>query len=154
MDESEQKINNEQEYKNLGIKAQKRNVKKSLSNRRISSGILKRRNRENTLKYKELEFKSSNSIKWDNKSINEQEDYRRKHPVDKEKLKKSKSKFANSDIYSDDDVYMKGINKINQLNDKDVIIFKVIMALRDKEISMKRNKSCLTIGKFEWKNQK
>ena len=152
MDETEQKIINEDECRNLGVNPSKKNVKKSPSNRKISCGILKgRKNRANTFKQKERIFKSSNCIKWDNKSINEQKDYRKKHPMDKEKLKESKSKFSNSTIYSDDDVYMKGLNKVNQLNDDDEIIFKVLMSLGYKKQSMKKIKSCLTLGKYHWK---
>ena len=151
MDENGQKINNEQEYKNLGIKSQKKDIKKSSSNRKISCGILKQRNRANTFRGNERIYRSSTSIKWDNKSINDQKDYRRKHPMDKEKLKASKSKFSSSDIYSDEDVYMKGLRKVNQLNNNDEIIFKVIMSLNDKQKALKRNRSCLTLGKFLWK---
>ena len=71
--------------------------------------------------------------------------------MDKEKLKASKSKFSSSDIYSDEDVYMKGLRKVNQLNNNDEIIFKVIMSLNDKQKALKRNRSCLTLGKFLWK---
>jgi len=152
MDETEQKINNEVEYRNLGVNPLKKTDKNSPSNRKISVGILKgRTNRANTFKQKERTFNSSNCIKWDNKSINEQKDYRKKHPMDKEKLKESKSKFANSAIYSDDDVYMKGLNKVNQLNDGDEIIFKVLMSLGYNNKSMKKIKSCLTLGKYHWK---
>ena len=108
MNENAKIINSEIEYKNLGSKAQK-NQKKFSINRKISNGILKRKNiRSNTLREKNFSFKSSNSIKWDNKSIDEQKDYRKKHPMDKERLKDSKSKFSNSEIYSDEDLYMKG----------------------------------------------
>ena len=91
-------------------------------------------------------FKSSNSIKWDNKSIDEQKDYRKKHPMDKERLKESKSKFNNSEIYSDEDLYVKGLKKVNQLNTNDEFIFKVKIAFSDKLKYTKRNKSCFSIG--------
>ena len=52
-------------------------------------------------------------------------------------------------MYKDEDVYMKGLNKVNQLNNKDEIIDKVIMALSDKQSSMKRNNSCFSFGKFQ-----
>ena len=152
MDETEQKINNEVEYRNLGVNPSKKNSKISPSNRKISVGILKgKTNRAKTFKQKERMFNSSNSIKWDNKSIKEQKDYRKKHPMDKEKLKESKSKFTNTVIYSDDDVDMKGLNKVNQLNDGDEIIFKVLMSLGYNKKSMKKIKSCLTLGKYHWK---
>ena len=150
MDETEAKINNEREYIDLGLPNPKKGSKKFYSTRKISNGILKRRkNKSNTLLQKERVFKSSNSIKWDNKSINEQRIYRKNHPMDKERLKDSKSKFYNSTMYKDEDVYMKGLNKVNQLNNKDEIIDKVIMALSDKQSSMKRNNSCFSFGKFQ-----
>ena len=150
MDETEAKINNEREYIDLGLPNPKKGSKKFYSTRKISNGILKRRkNKSNTLLQKERVFKSSNSIKWDNKSINEQRIYRKNHPMDKERLKDSKSKFYNSAMYKDEDVYMKGLNKVNQLNNKDEIIDKVIMALSDKQSSMKRNNSCFSFGKFQ-----
>ena len=150
MDETEAKINNEREYIDLGLPNPKKGSKKFYSTRKISNGILKRRkNKSNTLLQKERVFKSSNSIKWDNKSINEQRIYRKNHPMDKERLKDSKSKFYNSAMYKDEDIYMKGLNKVNQLNNKDEIIDKVIMALSDKQSSMKRNNSCFSFGKFQ-----
>ena len=150
MDETEAKINNEREYIDLGLPNPKKGSKKFYSTRKISNGILKRRkNKSNTLLQKERVFKSSNSIKWDNKSINEQRIYRKNHPMDKERLKDSKSKFYNSAMYKDEDVYMKGLTKVNQLNNKDEIIDKVIMALSDKQSSMKRNNSCFSFGKFQ-----
>ena len=150
MDETETKINNERGYIDLGLPNPKKGSKKFSSTRKISNGILKRRkNKSNTLLQKERVFKSSNSIKWDNKSINEQRIYRKNHPMDKERLKDSKSKFYNSAMYKDEDVYMKGLNKVNQLNNKDEIIDKVIMALSDKQSSMKRNNSCFSFGKFQ-----
>ena len=150
MDETEPKINNEEEYKNLGINRHKKSFKKNASSRKVSNGILKRRkNKSNTILPKERVFKSSNSIKWDNKSINDQMNYRKNHPLDKEKLKESKSKFANSATNKDDDVYMKGLKKVNQLNQKDEIIDKVLNSLNCKLTVAKRNKSCLTFGKFQ-----
>ena len=71
--------------------------------------------------------------------------------MDKEKLKDSKSKFYNSVMYKDEDVYMKGLNKVYQLNNKDELIDKVIMALSDKQSSIKRNNSCFSFGKFQRK---
>ena len=151
MNENAKIINNEIEYKNLGTKTQK-NQKKFSINRKISNGILKRKNiRSNTLREKNSSFKSSNSIKWDNKSIDEQKDYRKKHPMDKERLKDSKSKFANSEIYSDEDLYMKGLKKVNQLNNNDEFISKVKITFSDKLKLVKRNKSCFTIGQNQMK---
>ena len=146
MNENAKIINNEIEYKNLESKSQKTQKKLSI-NRKISNGILKRKNiRSNTLREKNNSFKSSNSIKWDNKSIDEQKDYRKKHPMDKERLKESKSKFNNSEIYSDEDLYVKGLKKVNQLNTNDEFIFKVKIAFSDKLKYTKRNKSCFSIG--------
>ena len=104
MAETDEKIN---------IEEQKKSIKKVSAKRKNSTGILKpREKRSNTFKQSDRFSRSTKSIKWDNKSINEQKDYRKNHPMDKEKLKESKSKFANSAIYSDEDVYMKGLNKV------------------------------------------
>ena len=98
-----------------------------------------------------ISFKSSNSITWDNKAINEQINYRKNHPMNKEKLKDSKSKFTNALVENDEDDYSKGLKKVNQLNKNDGIIYKVISALYGQLKSIKRNKSCVTFGKFQRK---
>ena len=145
----EDKVNNiNKEYLSLRADNSKRNLKKGSSNRKISSGILKRRTmKSHTLIEKERITKSSKSIIWDNKSIDEQKNSRKEHHLDKEKLKQSKSKFSNNITYNEDDVYMKELNKVNQINDE--FIQKVIKALSGKEKYMKRIKSCLTFGKFQ-----
>jgi hypothetical protein len=162
-------INIEEEYKNLGCKGvnSRQNAKKMISQRKLTSGILKRERtrkasnyckKENTKEKKENENQQpqiSNSIKWDNHSINEQKDYRKKHPLDKEKLKNSMSKYTES-VIDKNDVYMKGLNKVNEINPNDEIINKIYNALNgksNKQKCLKRNKSCLIIGKFKRKNK-
>ena len=116
MVEAEQKINIEKVSK-----------KKNTSKDKPSNGILKRSERRaHTLKGNERIIKSSNSITWDNKAINEQIKYRKNHPMNKEKLKDSKSKFTNALVENDEDDYSKGLKKVNQLNKNDSIIYKVI----------------------------
>ena len=77
--------------------------------------------------------------------------YRKNHPMNKEKLKYSKSKFANALVENDEDNYSKGLKKVNQLNKNDGFIYKVISALYGQLKSIKRNKSCVTFGKFQRK---
>ena len=141
--------------KKINIEEHKKNIKKTSTKWKNSNGILKcREKRSNTFKLSNRISISTKSIKWDNKSINEQNDYRKKNPINKEKLKESKSKFANTvESNNDEDVYMKGLNKVNQLNKNDDIIYKVIMALSDQKLKMKKIKSCLTFGKFERKHE-
>ena len=142
MVETEEKINMEKVPK-----------KKSNSKEKPSNGILKRSNRRaHTIKGEsERIIKSSNTITWDNKAINEQINYRKNHPMNKEKLKYSKSKFANSLIGNDEDDYSKGLKKVNLVNKNDSIIYNVIMALYGQLKGIKRNNSCVTFGKFQRK---
>ena len=159
----------EDEYKKLGcdnkeINNSKKSIRKVNSDRKISCSILKRertRKASNFIKEK-IKGKSNSGIKWDNKSINEQIDYRKNHPLDKEKLKNSISKFTNSmssNGNDEDDAYFKALNKVYQINVNDELINKVINSLNDNnnlEKCLKRNKSCLIIGeckhKFNLKN--
>ena len=126
--------------------------KKNTSKEKPSNGILKRRAKKaHTIKAKERIIKSSKTLTWDNKAINEQINYRKNHPMNKEKLKDSKSKFSNSVEDNDEDDYSKGLKKVNQLNKNDTIIYKVILALYGQLKEIKRNKSCVTFGKFQRK---
>lgn len=155
-------INIEEEYNNLGFKDKNsgQNGRKIHSERKMTSGILKRGRTRKISNYVKKEkhkenpkMQTSNAIKWDNNSINEQKDYRKKHPLDKEKLKSSKSKYTES-IIDKNDVYMKGLNKVNELNPNDKIISKIFDALNEnsnKKKCLKRNKSCLIIGKYNRK---
>ena len=52
--------------------------------------------------------------------------------MNKEKLKQSKSKFAESIAYNDEDIYMKGLEKVYKLNKNDDVFYKVIMSLNGK----------------------
>ena len=151
-------INIEDEYKKLGvvnkeINNSKKNIRKVNSDRKISCSILKRERTRKASNF--IKEKTNSGIKWDNKSINEQKDYRKNHPLDKEKLKNSISKFSNSMSNNDeDDAYFKALNKVYQINVNDDLINKVINSLNDKnnlEKCLKRNRSCLIIGECHHK---
>ena len=162
----EDQININDEYKKLGYKNNNssKNIRKINSERKLTSGILKRERSRKVSSFakKNNQLNNSNSIKWDNLSINEQKDYRKNHPLDKEKLKNSISKFTNSmssNGNDEDDAYFKALNKVYQINVNDELINKVINSLNDNnnlEKCLKRNKSCLIIGeckhKFNLKN--
>ena len=156
-------INIEDEYKKLGcnnieINNSKKNIRKVNSDRKISCSILKRERTRKASNF--IKEKTNGGIKWDNKSINEQKNYRKNHPLDKEKLKNSISKFTNSMSSNDEnDAYYKALNKVYEINVNDELINKVINSLNDNnnfEKCLKRNKSCLIIGeckhKFNLKN--
>ena len=153
MDEKKEKLNIDEENKKQDLNDPKKNSRKLSMHRKAStSGILKRKNKKsNTIKSREGFVKSSNCIKWDNKAINEQRDYRKNHPMNKEKLKQSKSKFAESIAYNDEDIYMKGLEKVYKLNKNDDVFYKVIMSLNGKLKKMKRINSCFSIGNSQRK---
>ncbi len=152
-----EQINVEDEYKNLKNtdKTSNHHMRKVYSEKKMT-GILKtektRKKSNFCKKDKQTQNNSSNnnSIKWDNLSINEQKDYRKNHPLDKEKLKGSQSKYTNS-VVDDDDVYMKELNKVNEINPNDEIISRILNALKvnsHKNKCMKKNRSCLMFGKY------
>ena len=148
----EDQININDEYKKLGYKNNNsnKNIRKINSERKLTSGILKRERSRKVSSFakKNNQLNNSNSIKWDNLSINEQKDYRKNHPLDKEKLKNSISKY-NSSLIDNGDVYVKGLNKVNEINPNDEIISKIFNYLNEDKNKkcMKRNNSCLNIGK-------
>ena len=131
-------------------------MRKINSERKLTSGILKRqriRKQSHFLKREKGNNNiNNNSIKWDNKTISEQQDYRKKHPLDKEKLKSSISKYTSID--DNDDIYIKGLKKVNEIKGNDEIINKIFNTLNEniaKKKKLKRNKSCLMIGKYKRK---
>ena len=148
----EDQININDEYKKLGYKDNNsnKNIRKINSERKLTSGILKRERSRKVSSFakKNNQLNNSNSIKWDNLSINEQKDYRKNHPLDKEKLKNSISKY-NSSLIDNGDVYVKGLNKVNEINPNDEIISKIFNYLNEDKNKkcMKRYNSCLNIGK-------
>ena len=152
----EDQINIDDEYKKLGYKDNNSNtnIRKINSERKLTSGILKRERSRKVSSFakKDNQLNNSNSIKWDNLSINEQKDYRKNHPLDKEKLKNSISKY-NSSVIDNGDVYVKGLNKVNEINPNDEIISKIFYYLNENKNKkcMKRNNSCLNIGKHKRK---
>ena len=153
---AEQK-NIDEEYEQLKPKVNNSShrMRKVNSEKKMTNGILKRERIRKTSNFskidKDKQAQTNNGIKWDDLSINEQNDYRKNHPLDKEKLKGSQSKYTSSVIVNDDDGYIKGLNKVNQINPNDEIINKILNALKENTIKkkdLKRNKSCLMIGKF------
>ena len=152
----EHNINIDDEYSKLKFKDNNNSnhhMRKINSERKLTSGILKRQQRTRKQShFVKRENNNNNSIKWDNKTINEQKNYRKKHPLDKEKLKSSISKFKPID--DNDDIYIKGLKKVNDIKGNDEIISKIFNALNEnmvKKKKLKRNKSCLIIGKFKRK---
>ena len=150
----ENKINLKEEYKKLGYKQEifSNYFRKIKSERKLTSGILKRKTRKQS-HFGQKEKGYNSSIKWDDKTIEEQKDYRKNHPLDKEKFKNSIAKYASS-VADNNDVYMKGLNKVNQIDANDELFCKIYNALNDnisggKKKFLKRNKSCLTIGKYK-----
>ena len=151
------KLNMDDEYQKLAYQNNNNSnhhIRKINSERKLTCGILKRRQNKRKISHfipKQQKETNNIGIKWDDKTIEEQKDYRKKHPMDKERLKDSKSKFSNSEIYSDEDLYMKGLKKVNQLNNNDEFISNVKIAFSDKLKLVKRNKSCFTIGQNQMK---
>ena len=151
-----QNINIEEEYQKLACNNSNDfgyQFRKVNSERKVTCGILKRKKIRKASHFliKENNSNSNISITWDNKAIEEQKDYRKKHPVDKEKLKTSISKYTSINI--NDDNYMKGLNKVNQISGNDEIINKIFNTLNEssKQKLLKRNKSCLMLGRFKRK---
>ena len=151
----EQQINIDDEYKKLGYNGGKCNMRKINSERKLTSGILKRKKPRKISQFGPREkVERTSSITWDDKSIEEQKDYRKNHPIDKEKLKNSISKYSTSVIDKDDE-YRKGLNKVNEINANNELINKIFNVLNEntgistKKKCLKRNKSCLTIGKHK-----
>ena len=71
--------------------------------------------------------------------------------MDKNKFKNSISKYA-STVTDKDDIYVKELNKVNEMNANDGLIskiFNMINEINTKGRYLKRNKSCLTIGKYK-----
>ena len=145
-------INIDDEYKKLGHKGNTCGMRKINSERKLTSGILKhKKSRKQSHFIQKEKIENTSGIKWDDKSIEKQKDYRKNHPVDKEKFKNSIAKYASS-VIDKDDIYVKELNKVNEMNANDEIIsiiFNLINDSNTKNINLKRNKSCLTIGKHK-----
>ena len=151
-----EQINIEDEYK--ALKNEDNNsdhtIRKVNSEKKITNGILKKERTRKASNFCKKDGQTqnnnnNNSVKWDNSSINEQKDYRKNHPLDKEKLKESQSKYAS--VLDNGDVYMKGLNKVNEINPNDEVICKILNSLKvnsHKNKCMKRHKSSLIIGKY------
>ena len=154
-----EQINIEDEYK--ALKNEDNNsdhtIRKVNSEKKITNGILKKERTRKASNFckkdkqtqNNININNNNSVKWDNSSINEQKDYRKNHPLDKEKLKESQSKYAS--VLDNGDVYMKGLNKVNEINPNDEVICKILNSLKvnsHKNKCMKRHKSSLIIGKY------
>ena len=151
MEDAQLKI--EDEYKKLayaGNNAHHDKRRKMNSERKLTSGILKRKKiRKQSHFVKGEKIVNNSGIKWDNKTIDEQKDYRKNHPLDKEKLKNSISKYSTSEA-DKDDIYMRGLNKVNQMKENDELLSRIFNSLNEnttKKKCLKRNRSCLTIGR-------
>jgi len=151
-------LNNKDEYKKLAYKGKKKaadnnigEVRKVNSERKLTSGILKRgRGRKHSNLAEKKKGSINSSITWDDKTIDQQKDYRKNHPVNKDKLKESKAKYCSNTMIDKDDEYMKALNKVNQINANDEIITKIFNVLNEdkfEEKSLKRNKSCFNLSK-------
>ena len=74
-------------------------------------------------------------IKWDNKAINEQNEYRMRHRlsnVQKNKMKSlSRTKYNSAVIGVENDEYLKNLIKVNQINVTDDLIKNIIKALNE-----------------------
>ena len=152
-----EQINIEDEYKALKNEDSGHTIRKVNSEKKITNGILKKERTRKASNFckkdkqtqNNININNNNSVKWDNSSINEQKDYRKNHPLDKEKLKGSQSKYAS--VLDNGDVYMKGLNKVNEINPNDEVICKILNSLKvnsHKNKCMKRHKSSLIIGKY------
>ena len=151
-----EQINIEDEYK--ALKNEDNNsghtIRKVNSEKKITNGILKKERTRKASNFCKKDQQTqnnnnNNSVKWDNSSINEQKDYRKNHPLDKEKLKGSQSKYAS--VLDNGDVYMKGLNKVNEIKPNDEVISKILNSLKvnsHKNKCLKRHKSSLIIGKY------
>ena len=151
------KLNMDEEYQKLAYQNDNNSnhhIRKINSERKLTCGILKRsQNKRKISHFLPKQQKETNNIgiKWDDKTIEEQKDYRKKHPLDKEKLKNSISRYASID--DNNDIYIQGLNKVNQINSNDEIINKIFNSLNEssKKKNLKRNKSCLALGRFKRK---
>ena len=151
------KLNMDDEYQKLSYQNDNNSnhhIRKINSERKLTCGILKRRQNKRKISHfipKQQKETNNIGIKWDDKTIEEQKDYRKKHPLDKEKLKNSISRYASID--DNNDIYIQGLNKVNQINSNDGIINKIFNALNEssKKKYLKRNKSCLMLGRFKRK---
>ena len=151
------KLNMDEEYQKLAYQNDNNSnhhIRKINSERKLTCGILKRRQNKRKISHflpKQQKETNNIGIKWDDKTIEEQKDYRKKHPLDKEKLKNSISRYASID--DNNDIYIQGLNKVNQINSNDEIINKIFNSLNEssKKKNLKRNKSCLALGRFKRK---
>ena len=121
----------------------KRKYKKD---RKLSEGILKSSfHKKKTLKNKD----EASNVKFDIKSIKEQNDYRKDHPkLDKEKIKEASTKYKVIEEEENDDEYIKTLTKVNNMKTTDEIITKVIEGLSKSDESpkkFKRHYSCENI---------
>lgn len=139
--ESQNQENLTNEYADLAEKKSEltKKSKKYRKNHKQSSCLLKKESRLNAGKNNLPS--NSNSIKWDNKVIDEQNQYRRDHhQLNKNMKSQSQTKYLN---YADDgDLYIKNLNKLNQLKFTDDCI-KNIMSSLDKSngLNYKKQKS-------------
>ena len=113
----------------------KRRYKKD---RKLSEGIL-RSSFHKSKKVKNQE--ESNNVKFDVKSIEELDDYKKNHPkLDKEKIKEASTVYKVIEEIDNDDEYIKTLNKVNSIKTTDEIITNIIKVLIRSDGSPKKTR--------------
>ena len=128
------------EYADLATKKPEsaKKMKKYRKHHKQSSCILKKESR--LISGKNNVTSNTRSIKWDNKAIDEQNQNRRDHRFDKNMKSQSQTKYLN---YADDgDLYIKNLNKLNQLKFTDDCLKNIMSSLDQSNIlNYKKQKS-------------
>ena len=130
-----------------GKKSNSDKKRKYKKDRKLSEGIL----RSNFLKSKKLKNQvEANNVKFDVKSIEELDDYRKNRPkLDKEKIKEASTIYKVIEETDNDDEYIKTLNKVNSIKTTDEIITKIVEVLIRSDESprkIKRRFSCENIN--------
>ena len=129
-----------QEKKNVELSPGNNEAKKKLKSQK---SILKKESRV----YSGLPRNDKSlGIKWDNKAIDEQNAYRKRHGlsnVQRHKMKSlSRTKYNSAVIGVEDDEYLKNLIKVNQITVSDDLIKNIIKLLNEpKDIKKVRNQS-------------
>ena len=129
-----------QEKKNIELSPGNNEAKKKLKSQK---SILKKESRVNSGLPKN---DKSLGIKWDNKAIDEQNAYRKRHRlsnVQRHKMKSlSRTKYNSAVIGVEDDEYLRNLIKVNQITVSDDLIKNIIKLLNEpKDIKKVRNHS-------------
>ena len=142
--ESQNQENPENEYADLAGKKSDftKKPKKFRRQHKQSNCILKKESR--LIAGKNNLPSNTNSIKWDNKAIDEQNQYRRNREKMNKKMKsQSQTKFLN---YADDgDLYIKNLNKLNQLKFTDDCLKNIMNSLDQSNKLNYKNQKCSAV---------